>query len=66
MTNHVQKKMKDNGIEKRSLFHSILVEHLQIAVGKCFENFTGNSFDEDIAKEKSLSQVFTCEILESF
>ena len=64
MTNYCQKnlsQLKDNAVEKRSSFPSISVEHLGIAVVKYFENFTGSSSDGYSSKEKSLSQVFTCD-----
>ena len=55
--------LKDNAIDKRN---SVLAGHLRRAVVKYFENFTGSFFDRNSGNEKTLSQMFTCDIWESF
>ena len=55
--------LKDNAIDKRN---SVLAGHLRRVVVKYFENFTGSFFDGNSDNEKTLSQMFTCDIWESF
>ena len=55
--------LKDNAIDKRN---SVLAGHLRRAVVKYFEIFTGSFFDGNSGHEKTLSQMFTCDIWESF
>lgn len=55
--------LKDNATDKRN---SVLAGHLRRAVVKYFENFTGSFFDRNSGNEKTLSQMFTCDIWESF